>query len=155
MIEFIDLLLWIFSLYFISWSHTRVRTESVLITTNKNLKKILFFIDPSRGISIGSIISGLFAHFSLCCCILFILFNSVTKTYSELITITWIWMGFLLLSVGETIETYIKLKREEIHKKKRVFLYTLIILIFSTIFIFCFTFIYGLALYKAVFIRFK
>lgn len=147
MIEFIDLLLWIFSLYFISWFYTRVRTESVRITTNKNLKKILFFINPSRGISIVSIISGLFAHFSLCCCILF---NSVAKTYSELITITWIWMGFLLLSVGETIETYIKLKREETHKKKRVFLYTLIILIFSTIFIFCFTFIYVLALCKVV-----
>ena len=52
MIKFIPFLLWILFLYFISWFHTGMRLESVRITTGRRLTEILFFINPSNGISI-------------------------------------------------------------------------------------------------------
>lgn len=130
MIKFIPLLLlWIFSLYLTSWIHTNLRAESVLINTGKKLNKVLFFINPSGGISIVSIISGLFAHFSLFVFIALLIFlNNETSTYMELITTTWIWMGFSLLSAGETIETYIKFKKAETRKERREFLELTVIL---------------------------
>ena len=153
MIKFIPLLLlWIFSLYLTSWIHTNLRAESVLINTGKKLNKVLFFINPSGGISIVSIISGLFAHFSLFIFIALLIFlNNETSTYMELITTTWIWMGFSLLSAGETIETYIKFKKAETRKERREFLELTVILSCTVAAIFYFTIKYGMVLCKVIF----
>ena len=85
MIKFIPFLLWILFLYFMSWFYTGQRAESVLITTGRKLNKILFFINPCRGISIVSIIIGLFAHFSLIIFVVLIFFNNIVQFYCELI----------------------------------------------------------------------
>ena len=85
MIKFIPLLLlWIFSLYLTSWIHTNLRAESVLINTGKKLNKVLFFINPSGGISIVSIISGLFAHFSLFVFIALLIFLNNGINYNNM-----------------------------------------------------------------------
>ena len=143
MIKFIPLLLlWIFSLYLTSWIHTNLRAESVLINTGKKLNKVLFFINPSGGISIVSIISGLFAHFSLFVFIALLIFlNNETSTY----------MGFSLLSAGETIETYIKFKKAETRKERREFLELTVILSCTVAAIFYFTIKFGLVLFKLIF----
>ena len=145
MIKFIPLLLlWIFSLYLTSWIHTNLRAESVLINTGKKLNKVLFFINPSGGISIVSIISGLFAHFSLFVFIALLIFlNNETRT--------WFWMGFSLLSAGETIETYIKFKKAETRKERREFLELTVILSCTVAAIFYFTIKYGMVLCKVIF----
>ncbi|MBD5549637.1 MAG: hypothetical protein HDQ96_00435 [Lachnospiraceae bacterium] len=118
MIKYIPLLLWILVLYFMSWSYTSFRTESVLITTGKNLSKILFFINSSHGISIVSIIIGLFAHFSLMIFVVLLFFNDIVQLYVELILRFWWLSGISLLTIGEIIETYIKFKRAETPKKR-------------------------------------
>ena len=151
MIKYIPLLLWILFLYFMSWFYTSVRNESVLITVSKSLNKILFFINSSHGISIVSIIIGLFAHFSLMVFVVLLFFNNFVQLYVEYVLELWWLSGLSLLCVGEIIETYIKFKRAETQKKKRVFLYTMILLIFSVVFLFCITVIYGLGLCLLVF----
>lgn len=151
MIKYIPLLLWILFFYFMSWSYTSLRTDSILITTGKNLNKILFFINPFQGISIVSIIIGLFAHFSLMIFVVLLFFNNFVQLYLELVSWPWKLLGFSLLGVGEIIETYIKLKRAETQKKKRVFLHTMILLIFSVVALLFITVIYGLGLCRLVF----
>ena len=152
MIKFIPLLLlWIFSLYLTSWIHTNLRAESVLINTGKKLNKVLFFINPSGGISIVSIISGLFAHFSLIIFVVLIFFNNIVQFYCELILEFWVMSGFFLLSVGETIETYIKFERAETRKERKEFLGLVVIVSCSMIMLFCFTLIFGWVLYRTVF----
>lgn len=146
MIKYIPLLLWILFFYFMSWSYTCLRTDSILITTGKNLNKILFFINPFQGISIVSIIIGLFAHFSLMIFVILLFFNNFVQLYLELVSWPWKLLGFSLLGVGEIIETYIKFKRAETQKKKRVFLQKMILLIFSVVSVLCIIVIFGLGL---------
>ena len=149
--KFIPFLLWILFLYFISWFHTRMRVESIRITTGKKLNKILFFINPSNGISIVSIISGLFAHFSLMIFVILFFKNNIVQQYAELILRFWELSGISLLCVGETIETYIIFKREEARKKRWELLGLVVILICSVVVILYITIIYGLTIYKVLF----
>lgn len=151
MIKYIPLLLWILFLYFISWFYTRVRRESVLITVGKSLNKILFFINPSQGISIASIIIGLFAHFSLMIFVVLLFFNNFVQLYVELVLRFWELLGISLLTVGEIIETYFKFKRAETPKKRREELGLMVILICSVGFILYITAIFGLGLCILVF----
>ena len=151
MIKFIPFLLWILFLYFMSWFYTGQRAESVLITTGRKLNKILFFINPCRGISIVSIIIGLFAHFSLIIFVVLIFFNNIVQFYCELILEFWVMSGFFLLSVGETIETYIKFERAETRKERREFLELTVILSCTVAAIFYFTIKYGMVLCKVIF----
>lgn len=151
MIKYIPLLLWILFLYFISWFYTRVRRESVLITVGKSLNKILFFINPSQGISIASIIIGLFAHFSLMIFVVLLFFNNFVQLYLELVLRFWELLGISLLTVGEIIETYFKFKRAETPKKRREELGLMVILICSVGFILYITAIFGLGLCILVF----
>lgn len=151
MIGYISLLLWIFFLYFFSWSYTRVRSESVLITTSKNINKILFFINSAKGISIVSIIIGLFAHFSLIILAVLLFFNDIVQLYAELILRFWELSGISLVAIGEIIETYIKFKRSATPKKRREFLGLMVILICSVGFILYITVRYGLVLCKLIF----
>lgn len=151
MIGYLSLLLWIFFLYFFSWSYTRVRRESVLITTGKNINKILFFINSAKGISIASIIIGLFAHFSLIIFVVLLFFNDIVQLYAELILRCWELSGVSLIVIGEIIETYIKFKRQEAPKKRREFLGLMVILICSVGFILYITAKYGLVLCRLAF----
>lgn len=151
MIGYISLLLWIFFLYFFSWSYTRVRSESVLITTSKNINKILFFINSAKGISIVSIIIGLFAHFSLIIFVVLLFFNDIVQLYAELILRFWELSGISLVVIGEIIETYIRFKMAKISKKRREFLGGMILLICSVGGLFYFLVRYGLVLCKLIF----
>lgn len=154
--DYIYLLLWIIFLYFFSWSHTgSLRRESVLITVNKTLTKILFYIRSSnrnsRRISIFSIILGLFAHFSMIFFLFLVLFNNDTAPYMKLILIIWFWLGLTFANIGETIETFIKIKRaEEFAKfgKKRDFIILSIIGVLGTGFMIYMTVKYSLILGK-------
>lgn len=123
----------------------------MLIIVNKTLNKILFFIKPSQGISIVSIIIGLFAHFSLMIFVLLLFLNNIVQLYTELILRFWELSGISLLCVGETIETYIKFKRAETPKKRREFLGLMVMLVCSVGFIFYITVKYGLVLCKLLF----
>lgn len=146
--EYIQLLLWIMFLYYWSWSYTGWRRESALITVNRSLAKILFYIKSFNGISLVSIIMGLFAHFSLIFFLVLVFLNNVTAPYMKLIVRIWIWLGISLGAMGETIETYIKMKRTEVFSKKREFLILIIILVFVTGFMICMTVKYILAISK-------
>ena len=86
-----------------------------------------------------------------CLLILVDFLNNETSTYMELIITAWIWMGFSLVSAGETIETYIIFKRAEARKKRWELLGLVVILSCSVVVIFYITIIYGLALYKVLF----
>lgn len=129
--SYVILLFWIFFLYYSAWFLTRLRTESLLIEVNENITKIFFFIDSSKGLSITSIILGIFAHFSLILFIVLICFNSVTKPYAELVTSIWFWTGLSLMVLGEVTEAFIKLKRAETHREKRKFLADIVMLFCS------------------------
>lgn len=86
-----------------------------------------------------------------CLVILVDFLNNETSTYMELIITAWIWMGFSLVSAGETIETYIKFKKAETRKGRRGFLELTIILSCAVAVVFYFTIKYGLVLCKAIF----
>lgn len=66
----------------------------------------------------------------------------------KLIVRIWIWLGLSLGTIGETIETYIKMKRAEVLSKKREFLILTILLIFVTGFMICMTVKYSLVISK-------
>lgn len=146
--DYIQLLLWIIFLYYWSWFYTGWRRESALIIVNKSLAKMLFYIKSSNGISLVSIIMGLFAHFSLIFFLILILLNNVTAPYMKLIVRIWIWLGLSLGTIGETIETYIKMKRAKAISKKREFLILTILLIFVTGFMIYMTVKYSLVISK-------
>ena len=146
--DYISLLIWIICLYFLSWHDTGGRKESVLVKVNKSIAKLFFYIDSSDGISIVSMITGLFAHVSLICFIILIFWGSTVKPYMGFITITWLWMGLLLLSVGLTIEACIKLKRAELRKKRRELQGLIIILICTVVFMLYYTVKYSQMLCK-------
>lgn len=139
---YIQLLLWIIFLYFLSWFYTGRRSESALVTVNRSLAKMLFYVKSSHGISVVSIIIGLFAHFSLIFFLILVLFKHATYPYMELIIRIWICLGISLACAGETIETCIKMKRAESLSKKKEFLALTILLIFVTGFMLCLTAIY-------------
>lgn len=145
---YIQLLLWIIFLYYWSWFYTGWRRESALIIVNKSLAKMFFYIKSSNGISLVSITMGLFAHFSLIFFLILILLNNVTAPYMKLIVRIWIWLGISLGTIGETIETYIKMKRAEVLSKKREFLILTILLTFVTGFMICMTVKYSLVISK-------
>lgn len=151
MIKCILLLPWILFFYFMAWFYTSLRTESVLITTGKNLNKILFFINPFQGISITSIIIGLFAHFSLLIFIVLLFFDNIVQLYLELASWLWKVLGFSLLGVGELIETYIKLKKAKTRKKRKELLGLIIILSCSVGVLFYYIVKYGLILSRVLF----
>ena len=86
-----------------------------------------------------------------CLLILVDFLNNETSTYMELIITAWIWMGFSLVSAGETIETYIKFKKAETRKGRRGFLELTIILSCAVAVVFYFPIKYGLVLCKVIF----
>ena len=142
--DYIQLLLWILFLYYWSWIYTEWRKESALLTVNRNFAKIFFYIKYFNGISLVSIIMGLFAHFSLIFFLILIPLNDVVAPYMKLIVRIWVWLGISLGSMGETMETYIKMKRAEVFSKKREFLILTILLAFVTGFMICMTVKYSL-----------
>lgn len=146
--DYIQLLLWIIFLYYWSWFYTGWRRESALIKVNKSLAKMTFYIKSFNGISLVSIIMGLFAHFSLIIFLILFSLSNVTAPYMKLIVRIWIWLGLSLGTIGETIETYIKMKRAEVLSKKREFLILTILLIFVTGFMICMTVKYSLVISK-------
>lgn len=151
MIKYIALLFWVLVFYVMSWGFTSLDSRSVLITTGKTLNKILFFINPFQGISIVSIILGIFAHLSLMFLGVLVFFDNFVQPYLEAISWLWNLSGFCLLGVGETIETYIRFKRAKISKKRREFLGGMILLICSVGGLFYFLVRYGLVLCKLIF----
>ena len=98
-----------------------------------------------------SIISGLFAHFSLMIFVILFFKNNIVQQYAELILRFWELSGISLLCVGETIETYIIFKREEARKKRWELFGLVVMLICSVVVILYITIIYGLTLYKVFF----
>lgn len=145
---YIQLLLWIIFLYYLSWFYTAWRSESALITVNRSLSKMLFYVKSFNGISVVSIIIGLFAHFSLIFFLVLVLFKHATYPYMKLIIRIWIWLGISLACMGETIETCIKMKRAESLSKKKEFLALTILLIFVTGFMVYMTSIYCIIISK-------
>lgn len=146
--EYIQLLLWIIFLYYWSWFYTEWRRESALIIINKSLAKMLFYIKSPNRISLVSIIMGLFAHISLIFFLILIPLNDVVALYMKLIVRIWIWLGISLGTIGETIETYIKMKRAKAVSKKREFQILTILLVFVAGFMICMTVKYSLDISK-------
>ena len=145
---YIQLLPFILSFYFSSWFYTRIRTGSVLITVNRILAKILFYIRSSNGISIVSIIWGLFAHFSWIYFLVLVFLYNATEPYMERFIKMWLLLWLSLGAIGETIESCINMKRAKVCSKKREYLMRIIILFFATGGMICLTIIYSLMICK-------
>ncbi len=119
--EYNQLLLWIVFFYFLSWYSTW-RSDATLIKVNKKFAKIFFYIKYVNGISPGSIIVGLFAHFCLILFLILIPLKDVVAPYMKLIVVICTWLFCCMLGMGLTIEGYINMKRAETVSKKRKWL---------------------------------
>ena len=106
-------LFWIFNLYCISWHHTVCRRESELIKVNNKLANILFYMRHEYRMSVVSIIIGLFAHISIILFLFLVIFKDIVQPYMRLLLFFWFVVSCFFISVGLTIETFIKRKRAE------------------------------------------